>query len=116
MPAPDIAYVRASFNPKLPRNHDGPRTALSQAIQLQKLIFKDATNPKTDKMERAQLTQAWDRLEERKRILRMTPKPAAQRVAAKERPARRPTVQALVQPAIQDPGPPKAPDSANVVP
>jgi hypothetical protein len=42
---------------------------------LQHALFKDAMNPKTPARERAQVACAWERLEERKRILRMKPKP-----------------------------------------
>jgi len=42
---------------------------------MQRALFADALNPKTEPRQRAQVACAWERLEERKRILRMKPKP-----------------------------------------
>jgi hypothetical protein len=39
------------------------------------MLYADAVNPATPPRERAQVACAWERLEERKRILRMKPKP-----------------------------------------
>ena len=42
---------------------------------MQRFLYADATNDKTEPRDRAQVARAWDALEERKRILRMKPKP-----------------------------------------
>jgi hypothetical protein len=39
------------------------------------MLLADALKPETPPRERAQVACAWERLEERKRILRMKPKP-----------------------------------------
>jgi hypothetical protein len=53
----------------------GRRGALSQILQMQGVLAKDALDPKTTPSARAQVARAWEVLEERKRILRMKPKP-----------------------------------------
>ncbi len=60
---------------QLPRVKPGRRGALSQVVDLQRLLFADANNPETSASVRAQIARAWCELEERKRILRMRPKP-----------------------------------------
>ena len=42
---------------------------------MQRVLFTDAVNPKVTATARAQVVRAWDVMEERKRILRMKPKP-----------------------------------------
>lgn len=46
------------------------------AQELQRIIIERLKNPKTDSLRVAALATAWDRLAERKRILKMRPKPA----------------------------------------
>jgi hypothetical protein len=55
---------------ELPRIKPGRRGALSQIIEMQRLLFSDARDPKTTPSARAQVVRAWDSLEERKRIIR----------------------------------------------
>lgn len=52
-----------------------PRTpkAFTQAVVLQKLLMNDALSKKINPKDRALLVAAWDKLEERKRILRNKP-------------------------------------------
>jgi hypothetical protein len=50
-------------------------TAHAQAVDIQKVLYQDIMDPSTDKGERARLALAWERLEERKRILKMKPLP-----------------------------------------
>lgn len=52
---------------------------------MQQVLLTDALNPETPPRERAQVACAWERLEERKRILRMRPKPKDVDVSAKRR-------------------------------
>lgn len=81
--------------------------AFADAVALQQMLMKDALNPETPARERAQVACAWEKLEERKRILRMKPKPkdvvASEFVA--ERKARRSAVRAS-KPAFVDEGQP----------
>jgi hypothetical protein len=42
---------------------------------MQRVLLADALKPETPPRERAQVACAWEKLEERKRILRMRPKP-----------------------------------------
>jgi hypothetical protein len=42
---------------------------------MQQMLLADALKPETPPRERAQVACAWEKLEERKRILRMRPKP-----------------------------------------
>jgi hypothetical protein len=60
---------------QLPRMKAGCRGALSQLIDMERILAKDALNPTTKPSARAQVARAWEVLEERKRILRMKPKP-----------------------------------------
>jgi hypothetical protein len=66
--------------PLLPPNA-GPKsrpkysTAYSQAVAMQQMLLADALKPETPPRERAQVARAWAELEERKRVLRMKPKP-----------------------------------------
>lgn len=46
-----------------------------QAVQLQRLLVKLIENPETKPRDAASCACAWERLEERKRILKMRPKP-----------------------------------------
>jgi hypothetical protein len=50
-------------------------TAFSQAIAVQRVLLADALKAETTATARAQVARAWEVLEERKRILRMKPKP-----------------------------------------
>jgi len=58
-----------------PKSRPGCSTALSQAVAMQQMLLADALKPETPPRERAQVACAWEKLEERKRILRMRPKP-----------------------------------------
>ena len=51
---------------------------------MQRVLLADALKPETPPRERAQVACAWERLEERKRILRMKPKPKDVEVERKE--------------------------------
>jgi len=53
----------------------GLRSPLAQCTALQTVLLKVGLDPKTDGRVLAQVAVAWEKLEERKRILRMTPKP-----------------------------------------
>ena len=52
----------------------GPST-FTQIVEMQALLLKDCKDEKTPAGYRAQCVRAWDVLEERRRILRMRPKP-----------------------------------------
>ena len=52
-----------------------PHRPFNQACVLQQIAFSLASKPTTKPAEVAQLMRAWEALEERKRILRMKPKP-----------------------------------------
>jgi len=88
--------------------------AFQQAVDIQKMLLADALNPETPARDRALVASAWEKLEERKRILRMKPKPkdvvASEFVA--ERKARRSAIRAS-KPAFLDEGQPEVspPDS-----
>ena len=60
---------------QLPRMKPGRRGALAQILDLQRVLFESALDPGTTPSARAQVARAWCDLEERKRILRMKPKP-----------------------------------------
>ena len=59
--------------------------AFTQILEMQDTLRRDALNPATPPRERAQVACAWERLEERKRILRMKPKPKDIDVSKKEK-------------------------------
>ena len=65
-----------------PKSRPNCSTAFSQAVAMQQVLLADALKPETPPRERAQVACAWERLEERKRILRMKPKPKDVEVAA----------------------------------
>jgi hypothetical protein len=46
-----------------------------KACKLQEKLYNTMLNPKTNDRVLAQLATAWERLEERKRVMRMKPKP-----------------------------------------
>ena len=48
---------------------------IRQVKQIQRLIYEATKDEKCDKRELAQLALAWERLEERKRVMRMQPAP-----------------------------------------
>jgi hypothetical protein len=56
-------------------NQPGRKSVYSQAVELQDTIMNASRNPGTTPSALAQLARAWSELEERKRILRMKPKP-----------------------------------------
>ncbi len=58
-----------------PKSRPKCSTAFSQAVAIQRVLLDDALNPKTTASARAQLARAWCELDERKRIIRMKPKP-----------------------------------------
>lgn len=76
---------------QLPRMKPGRRGALSQIIEMQGVLAKDALDPDTTPSARAQVARAWEVLEERKRILRMKPKPKDVDVKDLQKPKPRPT-------------------------
>lgn len=55
------------------------------AVALQGVLFKTATAPDTDKKVLASLALAWDKLEERKRIIKMRPLPKSVDVSKLQR-------------------------------
>ena len=57
---------------------------------MQQVLLTDALNTKTTAAARAQVARAWDVLEERKRVLRMKPKPKDVDVSPRKTPGRRP--------------------------
>jgi hypothetical protein len=73
---------------QLPRMKPGRRGALSQILELQRLLVVDAVNPETTASARAQVARAWEVLEERKRILRGRPLPGSFK-PEKEKPTRK---------------------------
>jgi hypothetical protein len=60
---------------KLPRIKPGRRGTLAQILDLQRMLYQTALDPETTPSARAQVTRAWCELDERKRIVRMKPKP-----------------------------------------
>ncbi|MGO8928292.1 MAG: hypothetical protein ACLQU3_15600 [Limisphaerales bacterium] len=58
---------------------------------MQDVLAKDALDPETTPSARAQVARAWEVLEERKRILRMKPKPKDIDVTPKAKPVEVPT-------------------------
>lgn len=58
-----------------PKGHPRRPKAYNQALEIQRFLFQDATNPKTSPRDRAMVAGAWEKLEERKRILKMKPLP-----------------------------------------
>lgn len=59
------------------RIRPGKRNALRQALQLQQRVFEEGVKAGVKPVELAQLSRAWDVLEERKRILRGRPLPGS---------------------------------------
>src|SRR5438552_1359327 len=66
-----------------PKSRPNCSTAYSQAVAMQHVLLADALKPETPPRERAQVARAWCELEERKRILKMKPKPRDVAVDAK---------------------------------
>jgi hypothetical protein len=55
----------------------GKRAALRHLLELQRCVFAAATKEGVEPRDLAQLSRAWDCLEERKRILRNRPLPGS---------------------------------------
>jgi hypothetical protein len=74
--------------------------AFTQILEMQDMLRRDALKPETPPRERAQVACAWERLEERKRILRMKPKlkDVDTTLAEKRKQANRPKVVFSLEP------------------
>jgi hypothetical protein len=64
----------APANPS-PKSRPRRSTALTQALEIQELMFKDIVNPETKPSIRAGIARAWCDVEECKRVLRGKPLP-----------------------------------------
>lgn len=60
---------------KLPRIKTGRRRTLAEIIEMQQVLRESLLSKDTIPSARAQVARAWDVLEERKRVIRMRPKP-----------------------------------------
>lgn len=89
------ARQRARTRPKVP-------TALTQARQMQDVLFKGALDPDIKPLERSSLARVWCELEETKRKLRMKPLPKAIDVQVKSGPGSR---KRKAQASFEEPGP-----------
>lgn len=69
--------------------------ALTQCYALQDLIFSAANDPKCEKIDLSRLALAWERLEERKRVLRRVPLPGALRPDAPQSKRKRSAISGL---------------------
>lgn len=67
---------------KSPKTRPQRAKPITQAIELQELLFRAAHGKETTPAALAQVARAWSELEERKRILGMKPKPKDVDVAA----------------------------------
>lgn len=74
---------------------------------MQRMLLADALKPETTAPARAQVARAWCELEERKRILRMKPKPKDADVS-KDKPKKRPWER---EPSFIEPGFSETPDA-----
>lgn len=61
--------------PPSPKTRPKAATAYQQIVAIQRRLYNDAMNEKVTASARAQVARAFDVLEERKRILKMRPKP-----------------------------------------
>jgi hypothetical protein len=83
------ALITHQFSTTNPTPKPGRRKSpYSQALELQELLLSDARNPGVKATARAQVARAWDVLEERKRVLRMKPKPKDVDVSQDAKPRR----------------------------
>jgi hypothetical protein len=60
---------------KLPRIKTGRRRTLAEILEMQQVLRESLLSKNTIPSARAQVARAWDVLEERKRVIRMRPKP-----------------------------------------
>jgi hypothetical protein len=60
---------------KLPRIKTGRRRTLAEILEMQQVLRESLLSKDTIPSARAQVARAWDVLEERKRVIRMRPKP-----------------------------------------
>ena len=98
------------------RQNLGPKPIL-QAIELQAIAMRDCRDEKTAPHIRAALMRAWCDLEERKRILRMKPKPRDIDVSKPRKSSRKPAAFVELPQAPEPPNPQCAEKSrARVVP
>lgn len=67
------------------RLRPGRRLALTQLLEMQSVLHADSINLELDPKSRAACACAWDKLEERKRILRNRPLPGSLKPEAKSK-------------------------------
>ena len=70
----------------VPNNRSKTLTPLMEARDMQRLIYRRTKVPGVDNRELAQLALAWERLEERRRVMRNRPAPKPVDVTRKSRP------------------------------
>lgn len=94
-PAPD---VENHFNQPTHR-----QKSYDEALVLQRVLYSRILDPETPDKDRAALVVAWDRLEDRKRILRNRPLPGAYRPESKPKASRpsSPIIQLSTAPEAQ---------------
>src|ERR1035441_648610 len=110
----DAASLISPSKPLSPKTRPTTSTAFRQAKELQTLAFTTAFEQGTTASARAQLMRAWSELEERKRILRMKPKPKDIDVDPRNHRPARGSVQAQLSDG-PEPTPGKAPRPAQRV-
>jgi hypothetical protein len=64
-------------NVRSPNTHRKYPNAYQEAVGMQAVIMQDILNPDTPKALRPRLVEAWDKLEDRKRVLRNRPLPGS---------------------------------------
>lgn len=72
-----------------PKTRPMQKSAYRDAVDMQKVLKADATNPDANQRERAYSALVWERLEDRKRILRMKGLPKAVDVSKLDKGRRR---------------------------
>jgi len=82
------APTTAPAEPYVPNNKPHYAKSYTDAIEMQKVLMRDILSPSTTGVVRVRLIDAWDKLEDRKRILRNKPLPGSL-VHDKVRPGKR---------------------------
>lgn len=76
---------------------------IAQLKRMQRVLYKMTQEPDVDRREAAQAALAWERLEERKRVMQMRPAPKAVDVASRKR-AKAPVTPDWTDPTAGTPG------------
>ena len=100
----DTVLLEVSPPYRSPKTRPIHKSAYSDAVEMQRVLKADVLDPTADRRERAQAALAWERLEERKRILKMRGLPKSIDTTKQVRGRRSVQAPAISEPTETGPG------------